>query len=840
MSSDPQIDIGSAGSAYACTNTESNSVADNDHAIDVRQLSKIYHLYKQPLDRLKQIIWGGGRQYFDEFTALKDVSFTLPKGEVLGLVGRNGAGKSTLLQLICGTLTPTSGELLINGRIAALLELGAGFNPEFTGRENIYLAASVMGVTRREVDQKLDDIIDFSGIRSFIDQPVSTYSSGMYVRLAFSVATSVEPEILVIDEALSVGDGDFARKSFERIMAMRDAGATILFCSHSLYQIEVLCTQAIWLDGGQIQASGSPGEVVPAYQAFLDRLASDDDKAEKRLSSPQILESSELSTEKKPIGNPAQTDNEEMPAESSCVEGGGGNSEEKDTSLSVGSGARLTSVRVVGDAIEEQLQQQGHAQQGRSLHLQSGDKLQLAIEFQTSLNMEEGIPQVALAIHNAGGQLVTSCGSWAEGVDPVIDDKGVGRISITYEKLPLLKGTYYVGVLLFCPKGIFLHDEVDPAVTLHIRQPGKERGLVYFDHTWQGGSVQSESDLNRWQAVDAAEVAQSALLSLFEEAFGHPMSADLWRWKYRYAHSPGSVVIDRETGLPVAFNGAIPREGMVFGQPEPLIQMGDVMSAKPVRGILTRKGPFFQAVEHYLTQNVGPGMRHSIAFGFPHDRACRVGIRRGLYCDIDKIVELNWVCPENTGDNKQEFLSRYKITKITQASFENYQGKIDTQWLQMRTQLTDAAVGCRNSQWIRHRYLDKPGADYDLYWISEKNGAGVSDGSGFKDKEGLLVGRVLCSIDENQKECKTLEILDVVASKAFIPSLVGAAQAIGKSQNVDRIFAWATPKAQRWFEPSKPKVVPTTVMIPGNALALEHSLKVKEAWWLLGGDTDFR
>ena len=202
----------------------------SDNAITIQNVAKTYLLYDRPQDRLKQMLFRGRRQYYREYQALKSLSFELPKGEVLGVVGRNGAGKSTLLQLICGTLTPSTGTVQVNGRIAALLELGAGFNPQFTGRENIYLSASIMGVNREEVDQKIEDIIDFSGVRNFIDQPVSTYSSGMYVRLAFSVATSVEPDILIVDEALSVGDGDFARRSFERIMAMKEKGATILFC----------------------------------------------------------------------------------------------------------------------------------------------------------------------------------------------------------------------------------------------------------------------------------------------------------------------------------------------------------------------------------------------------------------------------------------------------------------------------------------------------------------------------------------------------------------------------------------------------------------------------------
>ena len=177
-------------------------------AIHAQQLGKTFQLYDRPIDRLKQMVARGDKRYYREFAALHDVSFELQKGDVLGLVGRNGAGKSTLLQLICGTLTPSAGQVAVRGRIAALLELGAGFNPDFTGRENIYLNASILGLSKAEIDERYDAIVDFSGISDFIHQPVKTYSSGMYVRLAFSIATSVDPDILVIDEALSVGDHD--------------------------------------------------------------------------------------------------------------------------------------------------------------------------------------------------------------------------------------------------------------------------------------------------------------------------------------------------------------------------------------------------------------------------------------------------------------------------------------------------------------------------------------------------------------------------------------------------------------------------------------------------------
>jgi ABC-type polysaccharide/polyol phosphate transport system ATPase subunit len=234
-------------------------------AIELRAVSKQYALFDRPADRLKQMLLGGvsrlgarslgwtAPRLYREFHALRDVSFSVARGEVLGIIGRNGAGKSTLLQIICGTLQPTSGSVQVRGRIAALLELGAGFNPEFTGRENIVMAATILGLSAAEIDQRMASIIEFSGIAEFIDQPVKTYSSGMYVRLAFSVATSIDPDILVIDEALSVGDGEFARRSFDRIMALKDKGATILFCSHAMYHVQVLCNRALWMEHGRMR-----------------------------------------------------------------------------------------------------------------------------------------------------------------------------------------------------------------------------------------------------------------------------------------------------------------------------------------------------------------------------------------------------------------------------------------------------------------------------------------------------------------------------------------------------------------------------------------------------------
>lgn len=242
----------------------------SDVAIQVGGLSKSFPVYEKPHHRLMQMIAGGARdRWFREFHALTGVNLSINRGETLGIIGRNGSGKSTLLQVICGTLAPTHGSVSVQGRIAALLELGTGFNPEFTGRENVYLNASVLGLSRSEIDARFDEIAAFADIGDFIEQPVKCYSSGMYVRLAFAVAINVTPDILVIDEALSVGDEAFQRKCFARINAIRDAGATVLFVSHSAGTVVELCDRAILMDRGEMISAGTPKFVVSRYHKLL-------------------------------------------------------------------------------------------------------------------------------------------------------------------------------------------------------------------------------------------------------------------------------------------------------------------------------------------------------------------------------------------------------------------------------------------------------------------------------------------------------------------------------------------------------------------------------------------
>lgn len=248
--------------------SETRKEFPNNVVIQAENLGKCYRIYSNPKDRLKQAIWQSKRQYFKEFWALKDISVQIQRGETVGIIGRNGSGKSTLLQIICGTLNQTEGSIKTKGRVAALLELGSGFNPEFTGRENVVINARLLGLSEAEVANRFDQIVEFSEIRDFIDQPVKTYSSGMFVRLAFAIASHANPDILIVDEALSVGDIAFQNKCITRIKLLRERGMTLVFVSHDLSTLQLICDRAIWIHEGQLKAQGDPVQICQEYYAL--------------------------------------------------------------------------------------------------------------------------------------------------------------------------------------------------------------------------------------------------------------------------------------------------------------------------------------------------------------------------------------------------------------------------------------------------------------------------------------------------------------------------------------------------------------------------------------------
>lgn len=396
--------------------------------IHLVQVGKAYTVYPRPSDRFLELLTGKPR-HTDNW-ALQPLDLAVQAGEVVGIVGANGAGKSTLLKLIAGTHTPTVGKVAVQGRIAPLLELGSGFHPELSGRDNVYLSGAVQGFSREQLDRLYPDIAAFAELSAAtLAQPVKTYSSGMFARLAFALATCVPPEVLIVDEALSVGDGAFARKSFDRIMQFRDAGKTILFCSHALYQVEALCNRVLWLEGGMLRAEGAPATVLAAYQAFLDA--------------------------------------RHRPVAAAAV-----GVALADTQAAPGT-ARISQVQVRVDGIE------GRALVAQSRHSQ----LQVSVQFAADPALPP--PSVAVALLRDDGLGIASALSHNDGVVTALDAQGRGVASVIFAKLPLLKGKFKLEVYLLCERGLHLYDMAVEVATLEVQQTDPEQGLISLPRYWR-------------------------------------------------------------------------------------------------------------------------------------------------------------------------------------------------------------------------------------------------------------------------------------------------------------------------------------------------------------------
>lgn len=399
----------------------------NTLAIQAKGLGKGFTLQRNTSQLLRHLLLRTPLENQGTFWAVKDLDLHVLRGEVVGVVGRNGAGKSTLLQMICGTLAPSEGQLHVNGRVAALLELGAGFNPEFTGIENVLFQGALMRLSQAQMRQLLPEILAFADIGAFAEQPVKTYSSGMFVRLAFAVATSVEPDILVIDEALSVGDGAFARKSFERIKQLKDAGKTILFCSHSMYQVEALCTRAIWLEKGRVRMQGPASEVTSAYSSSLE---------------DALLESSSASVP--PTNLPLAPQ---------------------------GSG-RIVRASLICD------RQSGQHVQVRSC------QSDLTVRVEYAIDPALPSPGIALGIADAQGRTVASVTSVHDGFVTHTRSDGQGWASVTFRRLPLLKGNYSITVFLSTEDALHAYDQAEHSLRFYVVQDSVEQGLVSLPHDW--------------------------------------------------------------------------------------------------------------------------------------------------------------------------------------------------------------------------------------------------------------------------------------------------------------------------------------------------------------------
>ncbi|HEV2854639.1 MAG TPA: ABC transporter ATP-binding protein [Thermoanaerobaculia bacterium] len=408
-----------------------------DLAVAAEGLTKIYKVYGTPWDRLGELVTR--RRRHREFRALEDVTFRLPRGEGLALIGENGAGKSTLLKILAGITAPTAGRTEVLGKVASILELGSGFHPEFTGRQNIVLNAAMLGLSEDELRHKMPEIIDFSELGEFIDQPVKCYSTGMAMRLGFSIATQVDPEVLIIDEALSVGDGYFQKKCMDRLRLYVESGGTLLFCSHAMYYVSAFCQRALWLRHGRAEALGPVTEVVREYENFL------------------VAKSAQAA---------AAADTEAEPAAAP---------------VSAGRPARILSARLLEVS-------------GRTEPLYSpGDRWEVEVEW------ESADPRLAfhlgVGINRSDGIEVCSFASHLDGMAPATG-KTFYTARLAIPGLPLVKGEFTLYIFLLDEEGLHIYDQKILQRAFTVQSPSYAFGLVRVDHAWSL-DVRSGSSVKR-------------------------------------------------------------------------------------------------------------------------------------------------------------------------------------------------------------------------------------------------------------------------------------------------------------------------------------------------------
>ncbi len=394
-------------------------------AITVDRVHKWYRVYAAPSERIKRVLGRPSRHL--DFRALEDVSFSVDPGTAVGIIGENGAGKSTLLKIIAGTTTPTAGSVEVQGVVAAILELGAAFHPEFSGRENAVLYGALMGLGREDMEARLEAIFDFAELGEFIEHPVKSYSTGMAMRLAFAVATHVDPDVLVVDEALAVGDGYFQKKCVDRIREIRDRGTTILFCSHSMYYVSLFCKRALWLRGGRIEMDGPAQEVVNAYEEFLIN-------REKRRLDTQAAEGVAEAA-----GTPGQQ-------------------------------ARIRGIRVLNA--------------GGSPTETYSPGVELVVEMEWEAVDPDGEFHVGVSLDRGDGTRVVAVATFVDGL-PTRSGAGVRRDRVHLEALPLAKGTYSVTGYVFDPSALHIWDQAVITDCLRPLDEGWSLSLLQVDHRWE-------------------------------------------------------------------------------------------------------------------------------------------------------------------------------------------------------------------------------------------------------------------------------------------------------------------------------------------------------------------
>jgi ABC-type polysaccharide/polyol phosphate transport system ATPase subunit len=392
-------------------------------AVVVDRVHKWFRVYASPTERIKRVLGRPSRHL--DFQALNEVSFSVTPGTAVGIIGENGAGKTTLLKLVAGTTKPTAGSVAVRGVVAAILELGAAFHPEFSGRDNAVLYGAMMGLDRADMESRLEGICAFAELGEFIHHPIKSYSTGMVMRLAFAVATHVDPDVLVVDEALAVGDGYFQKKCVDRIQAIRDRGTTILFCSHSMYYVSLFCNRVLWLKEGRIERDGSASEVVTAYEEFL------------------------VNREKRRL-------------DAASAEG--------EPELARGQQAMIRSIRVLDEA-------------GSVIdRYHPGMALVLELEWEAVDPAAE--VHVGVAIERGDGMRIFGVATFLEQM-PALSGAGVRRARVRVDRLPVAKGTYSVTGYLFDGSGLHIWDQA--ILTDHLRPAGEDwaPALLELDHGWE-------------------------------------------------------------------------------------------------------------------------------------------------------------------------------------------------------------------------------------------------------------------------------------------------------------------------------------------------------------------
>jgi lipopolysaccharide transport system ATP-binding protein len=423
----------------------------SEYALIVEDVGKSYHIYDRPKDRVKQSISNRlsrrlgleNKKYYKEFWALENVHFDLKKGETIGIIGRNGSGKSTLLQIVTGTLSPTTGCVKTNGRIAALLELGSGFNPEFTGRENVYLNASLLGLEDAEIEDRFDDIVSFADIGEFIDQPVKTFSSGMYARLAFAVAINTDPDVLIVDEILAVGDSAFQRKCLKRFYEIKDSGCSILFVSHDQYQVKSVCDRALYLEKGKQRMFGNANSIIDAYCTMLEERDAKQAKRETQIRAEQGSESA--------VDTDIELDNPSMGlVEDLCIYN-----------------IRLTNAE--GLPTET---------------IKTGDQLSLSFDFRASgtSTSHDGVSFV-FNLYRHDGLYICGTTTLMDGLNPHKIGKN-GQVTVVFPSIPLLSGKYKWRVAVNDHGGLCVLADAKDVCYFRVSDSFEAVGMVDLKRVW--------------------------------------------------------------------------------------------------------------------------------------------------------------------------------------------------------------------------------------------------------------------------------------------------------------------------------------------------------------------